>query len=129
MSMSLAKQHSFLACAGMLSLLTEASAAEWHIAPAATMLADYTDNPRLLGSDGISTVGRVAELSATLLARTETMQWSLLPKLRSSRYTDDEALGSDDQYLDAGWQLATQRTTWSANAGYVRDRTLTSELQ
>jgi hypothetical protein len=129
MSMSLAKQHSFVACAGALALAPAALPAEWQIAPTASVFTDYTDNPRLVSDHEIATTGRVGELSAIVQRRTEVSELSLTPRLRSSRYSEDDALGSDDSYLDASWQLATERTRWGVNAGYVRDTTLTSELQ
>jgi hypothetical protein len=129
MSMSLAKQHSFVACAGALALAPAALPAEWQIAPTASVFTDYTDNPRLAGDHGITTTGRVGELSASVRRRTENSEFSLTPRLRSSRYSEDAALGSDNGYLDSSWQLATERTRWGASAGFVRDTTLTSELQ
>ena len=124
-----AKQCSMVACAGLFAIAPDALSAQWLVTPTGSIVTDYTDNPRLLADSSFSTVGTVSELSASVRRRTEVSDFSLSPRLRSARYSDDDSLGSNDQYLNAGLQVVTERTQWAASAGFVRDTTLTSELQ
>ena len=87
----------------------------------------YTDNPRLLEEGGTSSTGMTADLSARLQRRTERLDLLLQPRLFSVRTDDDETLETDDQYLDSRLIYVTERSQWSATAGFARDTTLTSE--
>lgn len=120
---------SALACSNAgLFCTSAASAAEWLITPNARVAADYADNPRMLHEGGESSAGAVGELSASIKRRTPRTDLSLQPRLRSSRYREDESLDSDYQFFDAAFSYRTQRVDWAASAGFTRDSTLTSEL-
>lgn len=106
-----------------------ASAAEWLVSPNARVAADYTDNPRMLQEGGESSAGAVGELSASIVRRTERTDLSLQPRLRSSRYRDDDSLNSDDQYVSLAFKHVAERAEWSAAANFTRDTTLISELE
>ncbi|MDY6947467.1 MAG: hypothetical protein SXG53_17290 [Pseudomonadota bacterium] len=105
-----------------------AAAAEWQVVPSAYAGTSYADNPRLLVDGGSSTSGTVGELKAGLKRLTERSELSLLPRLVSSRYSDDATLDSDNQYVTAGYRWLGERSDWNMELGLTRDTTLTSEL-
>ncbi|HKU16677.1 MAG TPA: hypothetical protein VJQ52_19955 [Steroidobacteraceae bacterium] len=105
-----------------------AQAAEWLFAPTARMSTAYADNPRLQEDGGTSTTAYLGELGGELQRRTERSSLKLQPQLRSSRYSEDDSLDSDDQYLNTSASYLTQRAQWDASLNLGRDTTLTSEL-
>jgi hypothetical protein len=117
-----------LGCGAGLLAAQSAPAAQWLLAPTAQLSTAYTDNPRLVDEGGTSTGGAVGELGASVTRRTERLELSFEPKLRSARYEADETLDSDDQYLDVAMSYVTERSQWSAELDLTRDTTLTSEL-
>lgn len=117
-----------LCAAGAALCAQQASAAEWQVAPAASVGSSYADNPRLLSEGGTSSSGAIGELNASLRRLTERSALTLRPRLRSSRYSDDEKLGSDDQFVNAGYRWLGVRSDWNMELGLTRDTTLTSEL-
>jgi len=105
-----------------------AHAAEWLMTPTASVLSDYTDNPRLLADAGESYAGAISEVSTKLRMSGERWRLSAVPRARFSRYASGSVLDSDDQFLDATLDNATERGSWSLTTSYSRDTTLTSEL-
>ena len=105
-----------------------AAAAEWTLTPSGRVATAYIDNPHLLEEGGASTTGTIGEFAAVAKRRTERMDWTFEPRLRSARYQDDESLDSDDRSLRTQLGFATERSYWSASADLIRDTTLTSEL-
>lgn len=96
--------------------------------PSAYVGASYADNPRLMTSGGSSSSGTVGEFNASLKRKTERSELSLRPRFHSARYSDDESLSSDNQYLTAGYRWLNERSEWNTELGLTRDTTLTSEL-
>ncbi len=88
----------------------------------------YAENPRLLTNGGTSTSGAIGEMAASLKRLTERSELTLRPRLSSARYSEDESLDSDDQYLNAGYRWLGERSEWNMDLGWTRDTTLTSEL-
>lgn len=113
--------------AGVLSA-APACAAEWLVSPGVRVAGDYTDNPRMLREGGDSSAGAVGELNASVTRRTERTEVSMRPRIRSSRYRDDESLNSDDQYLTLALKHLAERAEWSVSTDFTRDTTLTSEI-
>lgn len=106
----------------------QTSAADWQVVPAMYVGTSYADNPRLLTNGGTSTSGGIGELKASLRRLTETSELTLRPRFTSARYSDDESLDSDDQFINGGYRWVGQRSEWNMDAGWTRDTTLTSEL-
>lgn len=119
---------SILLCGVSATHCVALAAAEWLVVPNARVAADYTDNPRLMPSGGVSDSGAVAELSAAIQRRTGRSELSMQPRWRSSRYEQEESLSSDDQYLTAAYRRMSERAQWDASLGLTRDSTLTSEI-
>jgi hypothetical protein len=107
---------------------SQSSAAEWRMTPAMNIGTSYTDNPRLLMDGGESAAGATGELSASLKRSSERSEFSLRPRVYSSRYEEDETLDSDDRYLSAGYRWIGQRGEWNMGLDLTQDSTLTSEL-
>jgi hypothetical protein len=117
-----------LCAAGAVLCAQRASAAEWQVAPSLNVGTSYADNPRLFTHDETSSSGAIGELNAGLRRLTDRSELFLRPRLVSSRYSDDESLDSDDQYLTAGYNRQGERSEWNTELGLTRDTTLTSEL-
>lgn len=106
-----------------------ACAAEWLLAPTVRVDTGYVDNPRFSVDEPDSSASAIGDLQMSLRRRSARTDFSLQPRLRSSRYRDDETLNGDYQYLDAVLNHRSERVDWVASAGYTHDRTLTSELE
>lgn len=117
-----------LCAAGATLCVQQAGAAEWQLAPSAHVGTSYTDNPRLVANSDDSSADAVGEVSANLKRLTQRSELSLRPRVFSARYSDDEALDSDDQFLAAGYRWTGERSEWNSQLNITRDTTLTSEL-
>lgn len=117
-----------LCVAGAALCAQQASAAEWQVAPSAHVGTSYADNPRLLAEGGSSSSGANGEVRASLKRLTERSELTLRPRFVSSRYSDDETLDTDDQFVTAGYHWLSERSEWNTELGLTRDTTLTSEL-
>lgn len=106
-----------------------ACGAEWLVSPTVRVDTGYADNPRFFPEDGASSASAIGDLQMSLRRRSARTDFSLQPRLRSSRYHDDETLNGDYRYLDAVLSHRSERVDWLASAGYTHDRTLTSELE
>lgn len=115
-------------CAAATLCAQQASAADWRLVPSAFVGTSYADNVRLQPDGGDSSEGAIGELSASLKRVTERSELSLRPRFHSSRYSDDESLDSDDQFVTAGYRWTGERSEWNTEIGFTRDTTLTSEL-
>lgn len=116
-------------CAASATLCAQqAGAAEWQLAPSAHIGSSYADNPRLLADGSDASAGAVGEFSARLKRLTERSELSLRPRILSSRYSNDETLDTDDQFLTAGYRWGGERSEWNSELNITRDTTLTSEL-
>jgi len=115
-------------CAAVTLCAQQASAADWQLVPSAFVGSSYADNVRLQPDGGDSSEGAIAELSASLRRVTERSELSLRPRFYSSRYSDDESLDSDDQFMTAGYRWTGEQSEWTTEIGLTRDTTLTSEL-
>ncbi|MBL8267861.1 hypothetical protein [Steroidobacter sp.] len=114
--------------AGAALFAQQALAAEWQVAPSVRVGSSYADNPRLLDDGGTSSSGAVGEMKASLQRLTARSELSLRPRFVFSRYSDDETLDSDDQFVTAGYRWLGERSEWNTEFGLTRDTTLTSEL-
>jgi opacity protein-like surface antigen len=117
-----------LCVAGAALCAQQASAADWQVAPSAHVGTSYADNPRLLPEGGSSSSGAIGEMKASLKRLTDRSELTLRPRFVSSRYSDDETLDSDDQFVTAGYRWVGERSEWNTQLGLTRDTTLTSEL-
>jgi hypothetical protein len=117
-----------LCVAGAALCAQQASAAEWQVAPSGHVGTSYADNPRLLAEGGSSSSGAIGEMKASLKRLTDRSELTLRPRFISSRYSDDETLDSDDQFVTAGYRWVGERSEWNSELGLTRDTTLTSEL-
>jgi hypothetical protein len=115
-------------CAVAMLAADVVAAAEWTLTPSGRVATAYIDNPHLLEDGGEATSGTIAALAMVAQRRTERLDWTFEPRLRSSRYQDDDSLDSDDRSLRTQLGFATERSYWNASADLIRDTTLTSEL-
>ena len=106
----------------------QASAADWQVAPSMFVGTSYADNPRMLTDQGTATSGAIGEFKASLQRRTERSELTLRPRFTAARYSDDESLDSDDQFVNAAYRWIGERSEWNMDLGLTRDTTLTSEL-
>jgi hypothetical protein len=118
-----------LYAAGTALCAQSAGAADWQFKPTAYVGSSYADNPRLLADGGDSSSGAIGELAVSLRRLTERSELSLIPRVRSARYSDDETLDSDDQYAIASYRWSGERSQWKSDLSLTRDTTLTSELE
>lgn len=122
-----------LTCVTLCSVSTalfaqQASAAEWRVMPTALVGSSYADNPRLRVNDASSASGATGELKASLQRLTERSELTLQPRFIASRYSDDESLDTNDQFVTGGYRWVGERSEWNMQLGLTRDTTLTSEL-
>ncbi|MFC4308000.1 hypothetical protein ACFPN2_02800 [Steroidobacter flavus] len=116
-------------CSASAALLAQqASAAEWRVLPSAFVGTSYADNPRLRVNDTSSASGASGELKASLQRVTERSELTLLPRLVAARYSDDESLDTNDQFVTGSYRWMGERSEWNMQLGLTRDTTLTSEL-
>lgn len=117
-----------LCVAGAALCAQQAAAAEWQVTPSGHVGTSYADNPRLLAEGGSSSSGAIGEMKASLKRLTDRSELALRPRFVSARYSDDESLDSDDQFVTAGYRWVGERSEWNSELGLTRDTTLTSEL-
>ncbi|WP_129779371.1 hypothetical protein [Peristeroidobacter soli] len=116
-------------CSASAALFAQqASAAEWRVMPSAYVGTSYAENPRLRVDDNDSVSGAIGELKASLQRVTERSELSLRPRFVAARYSDDESLDSDDQFVTGGYRWMGERSEYNIELGLTRDTTLTSEL-
>lgn len=106
----------------------QASAADWQVVPSAFIGTSYADNPRLRVQDDSSASGATGELKASLRRLTERSELTLLPRFVASRFSDDESLDRNDQFVTGSYRWLGERSEWNMQLGLTRDTTLTSEL-
>ncbi len=105
-----------------------ALAAEWTIGGGVQERIEFDDNVRLDTENEEQAFGSTTTLDLDVEARTPTSALNATVGLGMSVFFGAEDLDSFDQHLNAGGQHRTQRVTLSANAGFDRETTLTSEL-
>jgi opacity protein-like surface antigen len=106
----------------------QASAADWQVVPSMSVGTSYAENPRLLAGGDSSSSGTVGEIKASLRRLTERSELTLRPRFAGARYSDDESLDNDDQFINGGYRWVGERSEWNMDLGFTRDTTLTSEL-
>ncbi len=116
-----------LATLGLLSNVS-AIAAQWTASPSFSWSADDNDNRRL---DFVKRPSRALQLSgaAELRAAMETLDISVTPSVRFSRYDGDSALNSTDVGLALSANKIGEVSRFNFQASESRDSTLTSELR
>lgn len=114
--------------AAMLVACAAASAADWSIEPAVAGMTTYVTNPRLLPDLRPHDASLAAELSFRLQRKSELTDFSLAPLLRGTRFRDDHTLNHDEASVQSALVHRSELATWTADAAYLRDTTLTSEL-
>ena len=121
-----------LAVAGALAAAPAgvAQAADWYWSPTVSVGGEYNDNPSLSSrTDNTNSVtGALAEASLRLGYLAETSSGWIEPRLRTRRYADEEALDSDDQFLDFRADGEGQFTRWGIRGDLAREQVRTAEL-
>lgn len=117
-----------LCSASAVLSIQQASAADWRVLPSAFVGASYAENPRLRVDDDSTASGTIGELKASLQRVTERSELTLLPRFMAARFSDDESLDRNDQFVTGSYRWMGERAEWNMQLGLTRDTTLTSEL-
>ena len=105
-----------------------ALAAEWTIGGGVQERIEFDDNVRLVTENKEQAFGSTTTLDLNVEARTPTSALHATVGLGKTVFIGAEGSDSFDQHLGVGGQHRTQRVTLSANAGFDRETTRTSEI-
>ena len=105
-----------------------ALAADWTIGGGVQERIEFDDNIRLVTENKEQAFGSTTTLDLNVAARTPASALNATVGLAKTVFIGAEGLDSFDQHLTAGGQHRTQRVTLSANAGFDRETTRTSEI-
>jgi len=103
-------------------------AAEW-ATQSVSVKSVYDDNKRLTTSPHDYVVGSLLNIKGKLGIQTEKTALDLIPSARFSKYSGDDDLDSNDYFLNLKSLLATEWLIWGLDGKYIRDTSLTSELE
>lgn len=114
----------------LLGTISAVEAAEWRFEPLFRMAADFNDNPFLSIRTDVeeSASGYLAEAALKVSYRSETADFDITPRFRSSAYDSDAGLDSDDSFLRFRFNRNTEKTSIRFRGGYSRESTRTAEL-
>lgn len=105
-----------------------ALAADWTIGGGVQERIEFDDNVRLVTENKEQAFGSTTTLDLNVEARTPVSTLNATVGLGQTVFFGAEDLDSFDQHLAAGGEHRTQRVTLSANAGFDRETTRTSEI-
>ncbi len=105
-----------------------ALAADWTIGGRVQERIEFDDNIRLVTENKEQAFGSTTTLDLNVVARTPASALNVTVGLGKTVFIGAEGSDSFDQRLAAGGQHRTQRVTLSANAGFDRETTRTSEI-
>ncbi len=105
-----------------------ALAAEWSVGGQVRERIAFDDNVRLVTENKEQAFGSTTTLDLNVEARTPASALNATVGLGKTVFIGAEGLDSFDQHLAAGGQHRSQRVTLSANAGFDRETTRTSEI-
>ena len=105
-----------------------ALAAEWTIGGGVQERIEFDDNVRLATENKEKAFGSTTTLDVNVEGRTPASALNATVGLGKTVFFGVEGSDSFDQHLAAGGQHRTQRVTLSANAGFDRETTRTSEI-
>ncbi len=90
-----------------------------------SVATEYNSNPYMAPdhASAAESAAVMANVPITYHSDSGAQSFELLPKLRLAGSHGDAQLLSDYQYLDADWQLATERSHYTAAGGWHRDST------
>ncbi len=113
----------------LLGTIAAAEAAEWRFDPVFRIAGDYDDNPFLsIRTDVDENVsGYLAEAGVKIAYRSETADFSIRPRIRTSAYGSDTDIDSDDQFLRFNFNRDTVSTNFRFRGRYSRESTRTAE--
>lgn len=119
-----------LACAttGIL-YAAGAQAEQWQITPTASVVGEYSDNPRLLLENVEEAYGWLSDFQLGVTRATERTSIGLQSSLQYARYTDENDYDRNDRSLALDILHQAERSQWTADVQFVRDNTLTSEFE
>lgn len=109
-----------------VALPSLASAAQWTVVPQFGLTAD-TDSNRLLRALPRPSEGAVLGGTLAITRTTEVSTLALTPRGSVSRYSEDDALDSEDWGVSAMYRRNGERFTFDAQAGIADDSTLITE--
>ncbi|HBS26494.1 MAG TPA: hypothetical protein DD827_05100 [Gammaproteobacteria bacterium] len=106
-----------------------ANAAQWRNEPFASASLRYDDNIRFVTGNAESSVGTVFDVGVSMVNESEVTKTIFQPRAAFSGYASDGDLDSADQFLDFLTDFRGERTYLSFGINYVRDSSVTSELE
>ncbi|MHB8453974.1 MAG: hypothetical protein ACYDDO_04590 [Acidiferrobacterales bacterium] len=87
----------------------------------------YNDNIRLTTTAEPAVTGTVTTPSVNLSARQEAWDLTGMAQWRNSRYSGQNGLDSNDQYLNLLSDYKTERSTWQLAGTYAKESALTGQ--
>ena len=113
----------------ILMLPVTAWGANWSLDSATSLAEEYNDNPRLSLDPDKSVWGQRLNIDMSIAADTPLSGVSLQPQLVISRYPDAQDLDNDVKKMTFGAHQQRERTASAISIDWLRDTTLTSELE
>jgi hypothetical protein len=107
---------------------TQCRAQQWISTPSLRVGGNYDSNIRLVADDPTEATNGLVDASWTLSRNGERLSWRVTPRFNILRYSNQPLLDRTDKFFFLDGTYAGERVSWLANAGYVHDSTLTSEL-
>lgn len=115
-----------LACVGSAPLFIggTASAGQWTSEPNVGLSSEYSSNPELRIQNAAAETHAALTVYAPAYFRTETFNFSILPRFRLSDSRGYESLASNFAHLDLQAVRISELGSLTASAGYARDSSL-----
>ncbi len=115
-----------IACFLAASVVSPAAiATEWSITPSVNLQELYYDNILMLPTPQPSVTGTVLTPRLDLTARQEDWDLTGFARWRNSRFTGQNGIDTNDQYLNLASDYKTERNTWQIGGNYAKESLLT----
>ncbi len=113
----------------MLLLVPVCANSQWRIAPTIGLGIEYDDNAVLVADSALdpSVTGWIAEADAQFLYNSQLTEFVVTPRVHVNRYSDDQALDSEDYFVDLDYKYTTQRARFRVRGNYADESVRTAE--
>lgn len=103
--------------------------ANWHVSPTIGLGVLYDDNTRLSDADSNfrSDTGAAIDAFAEFSYRQQLTDFSITPRIRSTKYNDDSDLDSTDGFLRLDYAHRGQKSLWRLRGNYSSESIRTAE--
>jgi len=120
---------SVLGTASLCLAVPAALAAEWSAEGRMTADLEHHSNLQLEATDPLNVTGALIGLTGTLGLRTESQEFTALPRMLLRRYDGAENLDANDYSLLMNYNLGGDSTRWHLDGTVANESTLTTELE